>query len=265
MDYTLSTLPDIYDINKKINKDVIIKEYEIYLKPQEKKNINLLSLTTQKYLYFITNNKNITVHNHHLLYNKCIIHLQAYMPQISIENKSNNDVAYTKMYLIYKMGMVRISNNIYTDYKNLDKRIINIIFIMNKYGCRCNKIAYSFEIYDKFYIKSREIINKNIIYMNLKNLLFTYKVYHIYDNNYELKLYKIINKKNNKSMIFNINISLINFTDIFNILEEKTHQLYELLDENYIDPEFINLYDLFVTYKIYYIFGNSLELKNHDC
>ena len=66
-------------------------------------------------------------------------------------------------------------------------------------------------------------------------------------------------------MIFNINLSPINLNDIFNVLEEKTHQIYELLDENYIDPEFINLYDLFVTYKIYYIFGNSLELKNHDC
>jgi hypothetical protein len=265
MDYTLSTLPDIYNINKKINKDVMIKEYEIYLKPQEKKNINLQSLKTQKYLYFITNSKNITVNYHHPLYNKCIIHLSTHDFDIDIANNSNIDDTYIKIFIIYKMNTQIISNNIYTDYKNLDNRNINIIFMINKYVCRCNKIVYSFKIFDKFFIKSREIINKDYIYINLKNLLFSYKVYHIYDNNYEIRLYKIINKKNNKSMIFNINIFLINFTDIFDILEEKTHQIYELLDENYIDPEFINLYDLFVTYKIYYIFGNSLELQNHDC
>ena len=278
MDYTLSTIPDIYNIYIKINKDVNIKEYDICIKSHEIKKIYLSGkyrsgtgthaflyfITKNKYLYFITKNKYLFL-NHQLIYNNCLIHLELIFFEISIENKSDHD-ANIKIFEIYKNRMIRFSNIISMNNKYLDNKYLNnIIFGINNYGCRCNKIQYSCELYDTFYVKSNEITNKDIIYINSQDIILMYKNLHIYDNNYELKLYKIINKKNNKSMIFNLNITPMKFNNIFHILEEKMCQIYELFDQKYIDAQLINFHDLCVTYKIYYIFGNSLELKNHDC
>jgi hypothetical protein len=231
MEYTIDELniPDIYstdDINKFKNYESNIDELVITLRPYET-YYKWYDIHTSIYAYLITNNTKLymllnckdskmyeDVCEGHIykrnIYNKMYLCIDC---RIMIKNYSD-EMAYLKIFVVQHIPtFITFSNYSYMQF-NGETRIC------------CD---YTGKIYgmvtENIMIKTNEKINITYNYFDTPNMLLCYKIKNVRDDIYELKLCKITNKINNKSIIIpqkNIN----NIVKYYRIIHDKLSGIF---------------------------------------
>ncbi len=218
MEYTIDELniPDIYstdDINEFKNYESNIRKIEITLRPYETYyNSNFYNT----YAYLITNNTKLyIVYDSKLsrvcddrytrnIYNKMYLCLNY---TISIENYSD-EIAYLKIFIIPCIPMIKHAP-------------IFMIELMSVFY----PIGTFIDITENIVIRTKEKINITYKYFDTPNMILCYKIKNVRDDIYELKLCKITNKINNKSIIIpqkNIN----NIYHYYSIIYDKLSGIF---------------------------------------
>jgi len=159
----------------------------------------------------------------------------------------SNDIAQIKIYILPKPGIF---------WRNYCQ---TTMFLMNNYGCRCNKKIYSFQIAELIIIKTKQKIEKKIKYIESNDIILCYNITHKHTDLYELQLSKIINKIND-NVIF---LSKKNRDS----LEEYYNNLYNSLKSicnPYVNPIIIQN-NYMKDFGSYYVYHHQVVLNDHIC
>jgi hypothetical protein len=262
MDYNIS-IPDIYKTNNKIDNNITIEDFII--KPNTSCEINNNDCL---FMYIETNSKNLYGKFGYPIYDKMFKIFSMPTNLDYIKNISDFDSAHVRIYK-YKM---KISQKLLFSFNYFE--IINfytnefikhnaLLFISNSIDCICNKKIKKYEILENMMIKTSEELKKNKIYIESKNMIFCYISIKINKNCYKLKIYKIINKINNKILNINTNITINNFLEHYNKLCYELENLN--ICESYYYFQYINLDELAKLYHIYEFNNNHFYFYNHVC
>ena len=217
-------------------------------------------------MYIETNSKKLYNKFGYPIYNNMFIIFDRYSNLDCINNTSDIDSAHVKIYKYkIKKSEILLFKYHYSDiinfYEDSFEKSSVILFINNRFSCRCNKEKIEYEFPENILIKTSEELKKNKIYLKSKNMIFCYISIKINKNYYKLQIYKIINKINNKILNIDTNITIHNFLEHYNKLS------YELenLCESYINCQIINLYEFAKIYHIYQFRFNYFDFYNHVC
>jgi hypothetical protein len=247
MEYTIDELniPDIYtdDINEFKNYESNIHEIEITLRPYETyETFHGIHLCN----YLITNNTKLYIvygskfygevcgdENTRNIYNKMYL---CKIDRIKIRNYSD-EIAHLKIFMVK-----HIPEFIYFSTYNDNQGEMKLRY------SRTGKI-YGI-ITDNIVIRTNEKINLTYKYFDTQNMMFCYKIKNVRDDIYELKLCKITNKINNKSII----IPQKNINNIYQYYSIIYYKLNDICSECPTDT----------IYQISLCLINSCEIFNYQ-